>query len=187
MAHSHRWTAGFSTQAGRAKEKCLSLPLKSPWNRASLIPRRQPNRALPSLSKPTKSHVAVAFVPALINPPGLNAVVQNLLVNTPAFEVGHHRPIIRGGLGQKQVLGLFLLRRWHKGRRRDGSPSGDSFHGLQKGIAVDLDEIVQRAGPADSAGKPAPLAIGNPQAVMGFGAVDVAGDVDQLLGFAVRR
>ena len=101
-----------------------------------------------------KNHVAVALVPALINPPGLNAVVQNLLVNAPAFEIGHHRPIIRGGLGQKQVLGLFLLRRWHKGRRRDGSPSGDSFHGLQKGIAVDLDEIVQRTVTANPAGKP---------------------------------
>ena len=63
------------------------------------------------------------------------------------------------------VLGLFLLRRWHKGRRRDGRPAGDGFHGLQKGIAVDLDEIVQRTVTADPTGKPAPFAVGNPQAV----------------------
>ena len=131
-----------------------------------------------------KNHVAVAFVPALINPPGLDAVVQNLLVNAPALEIGHHCPVVWGGLGQKQVLGLFLLRRWHKRRRWDGSHAGDGFHGLQKGIAVDLDEIVQRAVTAGPARKPAPFAVGNPQAVMGPGAVDVTGHMDQLLGFA---
>ena len=145
-----------------------------------------PQAAEPRLAilvKTHENHVAVAFVPALINPPGLNAVVQNLLVNTPAFEVGHHCPVVWGGLGQKQVLGLFLFRRWHKGRRRDSSPAGNGLHSLHKRAALDFDEVVQRTVTADPTGKPAPFAVGNPQAVMGFSAVDVAGHMDQLLGF----
>ena len=134
--------------------------------------------------KAHKNHVAVSLVPALINPPGLNTVVQNLLVNAPSLEIVHHRLIVRGSLGQKQVLGLFPFRRWHKGRRRDGRPAGDGFHGLQKGIAIDLDEIVQSTVTADPTGKPAPFAVRDTQAVVGLGAVDVAGYMNQLLGFA---
>ena len=87
-------------------------------------------------------------------------------------------------MGQKQVLWLFLFQPWHKGRRRDGRPAGDGFHGLQSGIAIDLYKIVQRTVTADPTGKPAPFAVGNPQSVMGFGAVDIAGHMGQLLGFA---
>ena len=130
LAQMDRWI--FATQAGRAKEKCLSLPLKSPWNRASLIPRRQPNRAPCHPCRSPQKPRCCGPCSGSHKSAGLDAVVQNLLVNAPALEIGHHRPVIRGGLGQKQVLGLFLLRRWYKGRRGDGRPAGDGFHGPPK-------------------------------------------------------
>ena len=45
----------------------------------------------------------------------------------------------------------------------------------------DLNEIVQRRIAADPTGKPAPLAVGDFQAVMGAGGVGAAADMHQLL------
>ena len=146
-----------------------------------------PQAAEPCLAilvKAHKNHVAVALVPALINPPGLDAVVQYLPVNAPARKILEHGPVIRGGRRQKQVLGLFLLWGGRTGRRRDGRPADDGLHGLHKRAALDFDKIVQRAVSADPTGKPAPFAVGNPQAVMFPGTVDIAGNVDKLLRLA---
>ena len=126
----------------------------------------------------------MALIPALINAPGLDAVVQNFLVNAPASEISHHRPVVRGGRRQEQVLGFFLPSNRCKGRRRDSGPADNGFHCLQKRAALDFDEVVQCTVTADPTGEPAPFAIGNTQAVVFPGAVDVAGNVDKLLRLA---
>ena len=82
------------------------------------------------------------------------------------------------------MSGLFLPGDRRTGRRRDSSPAGNGLHGLHKRTALDFDEVVQRAVPSEPLRKPAPFPIGNAQAVMFLGAVDVARHMDQLLGFA---
>ena len=142
--------------------------------------------AEPCLSFFVKAHendIAVALVPAFIKPSSLDAVVDHPWVDSSFFEVVHHSPVIGRGLREKQMLWLFLFRSRHKRRRLDCRPSGDGFHRVHKRIAIDLNEIVQGAVSADSTGEPAPLAVGNPQAVMGLGAVDIAGHMDKFLGF----
>lgn len=64
---------------------------------------------LAGLVKTDEHHISMALIPALINAPGLDAVVQNFLVNAPASEISHHRPVVRGGRRQEQVLGFSSL------------------------------------------------------------------------------
>ena len=131
--------------------------------------------------KADEHHISMALIPALINAPGLDAEVQHLHGNPTAFEVVQHSLVVWGGRRQKQVLRFFFPWNGRKGRRRGGSPAGNGLHCLHERTALDFDEVVQRAVTADPTGKPAPFAIGNTQAVVFPGAVDIAGNMDKLL------
>ena len=51
----------------------------------------------------------------------------------------------------------------------------------------DLNEIVQHRIAADPTGKPAPLAVGDFQAVMAFGGISIAAHADQFLRFTAPQ
>ena len=124
---------------------------------------------------------------ALVKPACLDTVVKDFPVDAPACQVGDYPVVCGAALREQQGFSPRFFGWRHRNRRHCCRPAGDGFHGLQKGIAVDLDEIVQGAGSADATGKPAPLAVGDPQAVVGLGAVDVAGHMDQLLWVALPQ
>ena len=69
-------------------------------------------------------------------------------------------------------------RRGRYGRR---NPQ-DGAHGFREAQAAYFDEVVQGRAPADLPAVPAPLPIGDFQAVVCFRAIFLAGDVDKLIG-----
>lgn len=82
---------------GQGKRIVLVAAAQIPVEPGFANPAQAAEPRLAGLVKTYKDHISMALVLALINPPGLNTVVQNLLVNAPASEIGHNSNIKEGG------------------------------------------------------------------------------------------
>ena len=72
----------------------------------------------------------------------VDAVINDFPVNAPACQVSNH-PVVGGAaLGEQQGFGLRFFSCGHRNRRHCCRLSVQFLHGLQKRVAVDLDEIV---------------------------------------------
>ena len=120
---------------------------------------------------------------ALIKATGLDAEVDQLIIDPSAVQVFDGMGGTAVGLRQKQHLFFRRFRRRDKGGRRRWQISHNGFDCLRKWHLFDLDEIVQRRVAADSTGKPAPFSVGDFQAVVLTGAVSAAPEMHQLLRF----
>ena len=112
----------------------------------------------------------VLILAALIERTGLDALPEQIRVDTPALQIGK-RP---GGepAGLRELKGLRGLWRWPlRGRRRTAATQG--LHRVYKVHPPHLNEIVQRGPAPDAPAVPAPLPMGDFKAVMGSGAVFV--------------
>ena len=90
-------------------------------------------------------------------------------------------------LRQQQGFRLFLLACGNRrGRFRRRLPH-KGFHCLEEGIPTHFNQIIQSRLAADPLRKSAPFSVGDPQAVVGFGAVDIAGHMDKLLCLVILQ
>ena len=102
---------------------------------------------------------------------GINASIQKVgNIGMPKLMWRH---IEVDGIYQFWIVLLMAAEGW----------GNSALNALTVDIPIDLDEIVQGAVSADPTREPAPLAVGNPQAVMGLGAVDIARHMDKFLRF----
>lgn len=112
----------------------------------------------------------VLILAAFIERTGLDALPEQIRVDTPALQIGKHP----GGepAGLREAKGLWgLWRRPLRGRRRTAATQG--LHRVYKVHPPYLNEIVQRGPAPDAPAIPAPLPVGDFKAVMGSGAVFV--------------
>ena len=118
---------------------------------------------------------------AFVQPPRLDAEINEVRINAPAAKIGMDTVRAGTGLGQQQHLGLLRL-----GLGLPGLVChlpGDPLHGFHEGDLPHLNEIVQRIVAAEATGEPVPFSVGDFQGIMLAGAVVVAADVYQLVGF----
>ena len=160
------------------------VPLVAAGGLALEVPYNAAQGGVPGLAFQVAAHEhdIVIFL-AFVHTPGLDAVVDQVIVNASPVEVVDHVGSAPAGLGQGQHPG-FLLFRLGLGRTGQGGEvlAHQGLHRLGKGKALDFDKIVQGCLAADAAGKPIPFAVADFQAVMLTGAVGVAADVYQLMG-----
>ena len=138
------------------------------------------------LVQPDEHDIVVLL--AFIEPPGGKAEVQQIAVDAAPGQIVHRMGRTAACLRQTQGLCLLHLWRRLRGRRRDRAPAYDDLHGLHKGDALDLYEIIQGGAPADATGEPVPFAVGDFEAVMLTGTVGASPKMHQLLrliGFEV--
>ena len=131
------------------------------------------------LVQPDENRIVVGC--AFIQPPRLDAEINEVRINAPAAKIGMDTVRAGTGLGQQQHLGLLRL-----GLGLPGLVChlpGDPLHGFHEGDLPHLNEIVQRIVAAEATGEPVPFSVGDFQGIMLAGAVVVAADVYQLVGF----
>ena len=124
-----------------------------------------------------------AFVPAhknsvvvlgtLKNRTVRNAVLYELIVNATPEKVLYHSVAVPVFLRQKQLFRLIFLR--SRGRRYPMTDLAcESLHGFHKGIFLDFDKIIKGGNTAKTSRPPIPFAVGNLQAVVFSGTVNIA-------------
>ena len=160
------------------------IPLVAAGGLALEVPHDAAQGGVPGLAFQVAAHEhAVVIGQAFVQAPGLDAVVDHVIVDAPPVEITDHVGGAPAGLGQGKHPG-FLLLRLGLGRTGQGGEvlAHKGLHRLGKGKALDFDKIVQGRLAADPTGKPIPFAVADFQAVMLTGAVGVPADVYQRMG-----
>ena len=118
---------------------------------------------------------------ALIEPTGSDAEINQFIVDSSAVQILDGMGGAAADLRQKQCLCLLRLLAGTRNGRLPSRPSHDPLHRLGKGNLFHFDQIIQCRPAANPTGKPAPLPVGNFQAVVLTGAVGAAAKMHQLL------
>ena len=125
----------------------------------------------PSTRLFTSKRIGLAFVQT----PGLDTVVDQIIVDATPMEIADNVGGTPAGLRQQQFPGFPFLRWDFRCARLENRLSHKGLHRLGKRKALDFDQIVQSCLAADPTGKPVPFAVTNLQTVMLSGAVGLQG------------
>ena len=159
------------------------IPLVTAGGLALEVPYDAPQGGVAGLALPVPAHeYGVVIGQTFIQAPGLDAVVDHIIVNAPPMKIADNMGGAPAGLGKDQFPGFLLLWPGLRRRRRGREVrSRQGLHCLGKGKALDFNEIVQGCFPADFAGEPVPFSVADLQAVMLTGAVGASAHMDELV------